>query len=157
MPDLISSRYVTDPCTRWNFMASLDPNYAVDYLKTDGHAIIHLPTLGKHIVERIFEKSGKKHQWAYGHATYILDDDTYNSYKDRIVIDYDKKQNFVIDRKSLVSLRKETKGVEKVVHAGWGKSMCEAFDVDTSSFYTQEKREEIHRLAEEVERSKLLR
>lgn len=155
-PIATSNRYVTDPCARWNLMANFDPNYTVEYCKRDGHAIIHLPSLDKHIIEKIFEKDSKSgtHKWAYGRATYIIDDLIYSEHKDDIVLRDDDEKTEAIDRNILVKLGKEKEGVEKIVHSGWGKKMCEAFDIDTESLYSQEQREEINKLAEQVEKSK---
>lgn len=154
-PIATSNRYVTDPCARWNLMAKFDPNYTVEYCKRDGHAIIHLPSLDKHIIEKIFEKDSKTgtHKWAYGRATYIIDELVYSEYEKDIVLKDDDKTE-AIDRNILVKLGKEKEGTEKIVHSGWGKKMCEAFDIDTESLYSQEQRDEIHKLAEQVEKSK---
>lgn len=156
-PNVISSKYVSDPCTRWNLMAKLDPNYQVEYCKRDGHAIIHLPTLDKHIIERIFEKDTHKtgtHKWAYGYATYIINGVEYNQQINEIAIRDNNGELKAINRSALVNKAKNSKEIEKVVHTGWGKKMCEAFDVDTQSLYSEENRTEIHNLAEQVEKSK---
>lgn len=159
VPNVTSPKYVSDPCTRWNLMAKLDSNYQVEYCKGDGHAIIHLPTLDKHIIERIFEKDTRgtgKHKWAYGYATYIMSDFEYNQQINGFVVRDNTGAIKGINRNTLVNLAKNSEETEKIVHTGWGKKMCEAFDVDAKSLYSAEQKEEIHKLAEQVEKSKKL-
>ncbi len=140
-----SNKSVTDPCARWNLISKLDKEYIQEYL-TDGTMIFYLPNKEKYIIEKLYTS---KQDFAYGAATYILDEKLFSKMRDKIIVD--KKVN----RSFLVQLNKdETNNVKKVVHTGWGKAIGKFFDIDNPELYTEEEKEEIKKLALEVEKSK---
>ena len=139
------NKYVTDPCSRWKLISSIDSEYSQEYLK-DGHIIFYLPSEEKYIIEKLYDKNRKT---AYGAATYILDEKTFEMHKDEIIKD-DK-----INKSALVDLRKtNSKEVKKLIHTGWGNAMLKYFGVKESKKYSKEQCRVIQSLAEEVENSK---
>ena len=112
----------------------------------DGHIIFYLPSEEKYIIEKLYDKNRKT---AYGAATYILDEKTFEMHKDEIIKD-DK-----INKSALVDLRKtNSKEVKKLIHTGWGNAMLKYFGVKESKKYSKEQCRVIQSLAEEVENSK---
>lgn len=139
------NKYVTDPCSRWKLISSIDSEYSQEYLK-DGHIVFYLPNEEKYIIEKLYDKNRKT---AYGAATYILDERTFETHRDEIIKE-DK-----INKAALVDLRKtNSKEVKKLIHTGWGNAMLKYFRVKESKKYSKEQCRVIQSLAEEVENSK---
>lgn len=139
------NKFVSDPCSRWKLISSIDEEYSQEYLK-DGHIIFYLPNEEKYIIEKLYDKNNKP---AYGAATYILDERTFEQNRDEII--KDEK----IDKSALVELRKtQGKTVKKLIHTGWGNALINYFDIKESKKYTKEQCRTIQKLVEEVESSK---
>lgn len=157
-PSKSFNKYGMDPCARWRFLSQLDPDFSFEYLKKDGHMIVYLPNQGKYVIEKLFDKKkgmASKKEWAYGAATYVIDEDTFNMYKSDILVDSGNGVDKVVNRQKLIELNQNGfKSVKKIVHQGWGNAMCEEFNVEKSSSYTDEQRDEIKKLAIEAEQAK---
>lgn len=139
------NKFVSDPCSRWKLIASLDRDYSQEYLK-DGHIITYLSNEEKYIIEKLFDKHRRP---AYGAATYIVDERTFKINRDRII------QDDRINKNELVALRKqESKSVKKIIHTGWGNAILKYFDVKESKKYSKEQCRIIQGLVEEVEASR---
>jgi hypothetical protein len=139
----ITRRY--DPCAKWKLITGIDEEYSQKYLK-DGYAVFYLPNQGKYILEKLYEAQNRP---AFGAATYILNEDVFRKNEEEI-IKFGK-----IDRTYLSKIKKEQpKEVKKIIHTGWGNAICKYFDIETSKKYTNEQRDEIRKLADEVEFSK---
>lgn len=139
------NKYVSDPCSRWKLISNIDKDYSQEYLK-DGHIIFYLPNEEKYIIEKLYDKNRKP---AYGAATYILDERTYEQNKDEIIKDGK------IDKSTLVSLRGEKpKEVKKLIHTGWGNAVLKYFGIQDSKKYSKEQCRIIKELADEVEKTK---
>lgn len=139
-----SNRFFTDPCARWNLLASLDNEYSFEY-KSDGSAICYLPNRGRYIIEKLHDKENEP---AYGAATYILDEKTYLNNKNKIITDD------VINRSELVKLNKSSSGVKKLIHTGWSNAICKYFDIEDTTKYTKEQIKQIKKFSKQVEDSK---
>lgn len=137
------NRRMSDPCLRWNFLSNLDKEFSQQYLR-DGTVIFYLPNEGSYIIEKLFDKNMEP---CYGVATYILDKEDFDKYKD-IIID---KKNSCIRPKILPRLREENENVTKIVHTGWGNALTRYFEIDSNEKYTEEQKDVIHSLAEEID------
>ena len=139
------NKFVTDPCSRWKLISSIDEEYSQEYL-SDGHIIFFLPNEEKYIIEKLYDKNRKP---AYGAATYILDERTFEENREQIIKDNK------IDKSVLVELKNtQNRNVKRLIHTGWGKGLTEFFDIAESKKYTKEQCRIIKALVEEVESSK---
>lgn len=151
-------KHSMDPCAKWIFLSKLDSKFTFTYLKKDGHMVGYLPNHEKYIIEKLYDKKkgmAEKNEWAYGAATYIIDEETFEKYKDQILLDFGDGTDQVINRKKLIELKdSESANVKKVVHQGWGNAICEEFNIEESSIYTDKQREQIKKLAKQAEQAK---
>lgn len=138
-----SKKFFTDPCARWNLLASLDSEYSFEY-KSDGSSICYLPNMKKYIIEKLYDKDNKP---AYGVATFIIDEDVYTANKDKIL------ENDVVNRSELGKLSKSS-GVKRLIHTGWSNAICKFFDIEDTSKYTEEQIKKIKKFSKQVEESK---
>lgn len=142
---VVTNKYYTDPCARWNFIASFDKDYTQNYL-TDGTIIFYLPNEQKYIIEKLYDKNNKP---AYGAATYILEENLFDKIKNDLIV------NEKIDRSVLIELHKQkNKGIKKFIHTGWANSMMKFFDLQNEEKYSKEEIERKQKLAKQVEISK---
>ena len=141
--DETHEEFETDPCARWSLIAELDEEYSQKLLD-DGTLRVYLPNRGKYIIEKLFDS---KHRTAYGAATYILDENDFEQNQADII------QQNKVNRSRLVELSKANLA-KKIIHKGWGKAICKEFDIENPKLYTEERRNLIKQLADEVEKSK---
>lgn len=139
------NRTVTDPCARWMLISSLDKEYSQEYLK-DGTILFYLPNKACYITEKLYDRNNNP---AYGYATYVVDEDVFEKNRNEIIKDETLNQRYLVALK-----KRNTKGVTKLVHMGWGNAISRYFDFDEPSKYTDEERKNIKKLADRVERSK---
>lgn len=138
------NQYITDPTARFMLIKLLDENYSFK-MTLDGHAIMHLPSSNRVLIERMLDKNGKPF---YGAATYILDEDCFKRNEDAIVVDNKVKRN-------KLSQNAESRGVEKLIHSptGWGKGIKEIFEINEET-KSPEELEQIERAIKIVEESR---
>ena len=114
------NKYTSDPIARFSVMKLLDKEYELE-ITEDGHALVHLPNLKKVIIEKMLSKYGEPY---YGAATYIVDEDYFEQYREKIVTD--NKIN-----RSKLSDDIIFRGVDRVIHSptGWGKGIKKVLNI----------------------------
>ena len=142
---LEQNKYITDPCARWNLIASIDKDYSQEYLK-DGHIVFYLPNEKKFVIEKLYDKGLKP---AYGSATYIVDEAVFIANRNEIVNEES------INKRFLVRIHKEkAPGISKLIHTGWESALIKYFDIENSKTRTESEKKKIKSLAKRVEKSK---
>lgn len=145
----VSNKY--DPCAKWNLITALDSEYTQKYLK-DGYIVFYMPNQGKYIIEKLYNSAKKP---AFGAATYILDENLFEEHEKNVLTEDKIIQNEKINVSVLRKLKSsKTKGIDKIVHVNWGEALCRYFEIDDSSKYSENQKNEIRKLAKEVELSK---
>ena len=138
------NKYTSDPIARFSVMKLLDKEYELE-ITEDGHALVHLPNLKKVIIEKMLSKYGEPY---YGAATYIVDEDYFEQYREKIVTD--NKIN-----RSKLSDDIIFRGVDRVIHSptGWGKGIKKVLNI-TEETKTPEELQQIHEAVTAVEESR---
>ncbi len=152
------SKSITDPYERWKFFASLDKNYAKDYL--DGYLIVNLTNSQKTIVEKMYQKKKNEILPAYGTATFIMDTETYIEKEDKIL--QDGKLNIVAlreiakeepDKIAKITHHPPKKGIEQ--KGNWGKRILRYIGTQKmDKIYSKEDKEEIEKCIRDIEASR---
>ena len=137
-------QYITDPVARFMLMQLLDKDYSFK-MTSDGHAIIHLPTFKKVIIEKMLDKDGRPY---YGAATYIVDEKYFERNKDITIVE-DKV------KRSKLSQNAESKSIEKLIHSptGWGKGIKRVLEIGEEC-KTPEELQQIDEAIKSVEESR---
>ena len=122
----------------------LDKEYELE-ITEDGHALVHLPNLKKVIIEKMLSKYGEPY---YGAATYIVDEDYFEQYREKIITD--NKIN-----RSKLSDDIIFRGVDRVIHSptGWGKGIKKVLNI-TEETKTPEELQQIDEAVKAVEESR---
>lgn len=144
--------FVYDPCTKWQLLSELDSEYFEEYFQ-DGHIVFYLPSKGEYIIEKLFDPTTRSDRppYAYGAATYIIDEKVFDAEKDSIIVDGKINRHFLAEK---YADKEKRNGITKIIHKGWANGICRHFDVDNPSRYTEEQAKKIHKLADTVENSR---
>lgn len=137
-------KHITDPFARISLIRALDEDYSFE-MTLDGHAIIRLPNLRRVIIEKMLDKDK---QPSYGAATYILDEEYYDSNSSVI-----KKEGRIDRRKVINDL--DSPQVTRIIHLvdSWGKNIKQYFGQSKESKWSEEEMQAIDGAIDRIKRS----
>lgn len=137
-------KHITDPFARISLIKALDKDYSFK-MTEDGHAIVRLPNMKSVIIEKMLDKD---RQPSYGAATYILDEDYYDTNEIRI------KKHGKINRQEIIKDTK-TNEVIRIIHSAknWGLNIKEYFLKSKKAQWSKEEETAIDETIKRVKRS----
>lgn len=144
-----ANRYLLDPCYKMQLLMLIDKDYNYSLTK-DGHLILELPNLNKVIVEKMFRRTKGKVEIAEGAATYILDADQFNASNPTTI-------EGKINRTKLYQMCKDEKAKRYYHTKSWGEMIKEEFEIERSSRYKEETKQQIDSTIEKIKRTRKLR
>ena len=106
----------------------------------DGTNVFALPNKKCYIVQPLIKSF-------YGNPTYIIENDVFESYRERII------NNNKINLKELEKIKSDNvNGIYKIVHTGWENSLETFFDIRKNEKYTKEEIEDIEKIVYEIKK-----
>ena len=106
----------------------------------DGTNVFALPNKKFYIVQPLIKSF-------YGNPTYIIENDVFESYRERII------NNNKINLKELEKIKSDNvNGIYKIVHTGWKNSLETFFDIRKNEKYTKEEIEDIEKIVYEIKK-----